>query len=47
VAEVLLAVLLETLFELSAFGFLGSDVLALVVVDVSSNFEVEVCLTGC
>ena len=51
-AEVLLTVLLETFLELGAFsslafGFLGSDVLALVVVDVSSNFEVEVCLAGC
>jgi hypothetical protein len=52
VAEVLLTILLKTLFECCAlsslaFGFLGSDVLALVVVDVSSNFEVEVCLAGC
>jgi hypothetical protein len=52
VAEVLLTVLLKTLLECRAFsslafGFLGSDVLALVVVDVSSDFEVKVCLTGC
>jgi hypothetical protein len=45
VTEVLLTVLLETLLELRAFsslasGFLGSDILALVVVDVSSNFKV-------
>ena len=50
--EVLLTVLLKTFFKLGAFsslafGFLRSDVLALVVVNVSSDFEVEVCLTGC
>jgi hypothetical protein len=52
VAEVLLVILLETLLELGAFsslafGFFRGDVLALIVVDVSSNFEVEVCLAGC
>jgi len=52
VAEVLLTVLLEAFLKLSAFGsltfcLLRSDILALVVVDVSSNFEVQVCLTGC
>jgi hypothetical protein len=52
VAKVLLAVLLEALLELGAlsrltFGFPRSDILALVVVDVPSNFKVEVCLTGC
>ena len=51
-AEVLLAILLETLLELGAFSslafdFLRGDVLALVIVDVSSNFKVEVCLAGC
>jgi hypothetical protein len=52
VAKVLLTVLLQALLELGTlsrftFGYPRSDVLALVVVDVSSNFEVEVCLTGC
>lgn len=51
-AEVLLALLLETLLELGTFrsltlGFLRGDILALVVVDVPSDFKVEICLSGC
>jgi hypothetical protein len=52
VAEVLLALPLEALLELAtfdslAFGFPGGDIPALVVVDVPSDFEIEICLAGC
>jgi hypothetical protein len=51
VAEVLLALLLEALLKLAtfdslAFSFPGSDIPALVV-DVPSDFEIEICLAGC
>ena len=50
-AEVLLTLFLETLLELcafssSTFGLVGSDILALVIVDVPSDLEVKVCLSG-
>jgi hypothetical protein len=52
VAEVLLTLLLETLLELTtldslAFGFPGSDIPTLVVVDIPSDFEIEVGLACC
>jgi hypothetical protein len=52
VAKVLFALLLEPLLELRAFCSLalclpGRDVLTFVVVDVPSDFEVEISLSGC
>jgi hypothetical protein len=52
VAEVLLTLLLQALLELAtfdslAFGFPGSDIPALVVVDVPSDFKIEISLAGC
>jgi hypothetical protein len=52
VAEVLLTLLLEALLQLTTFdsltfGFPRGDIPALVVVDVPSDFEIEVGLAGC
>jgi hypothetical protein len=52
VAKVLFALLLEPLLELRAFcslalGLPGGDILTFVVVDVPSDFEVEISLSGC
>ena len=53
VAEVLFAFLLEAIFKVLAclavgvdFSLAGRDILAFLVVDVSSHFEIEVCSAG-
>ncbi len=54
IAEVLLAIMFETLFQtlarfairITAFGFVGSNVPAFIIVDVPSYFEIEICFSG-
>jgi hypothetical protein len=52
VAEVLFALFLQSLFEFGPFcrftlGFPGCDILAFVVIDVPSNFKIEIGLSSC